>query len=247
MSVLGLASCGLDLQEIYKESLPFGSIKSFVFDDRLQAVWACVPQTDSAARLQLIDARSGMVRSDYLLNDNGDCADATVGRDGTLYALDQANMRVLRIKRGDAGPSVWLSGDASAGSGYRWSALSVDNMGGIFLLSHAQGRLQRVAVRWDGSAGLPVEICLPRPLRSPVAIKPMAKRKLLVTEASGDLTLIAVMGEAGTLTTLASTITGPGNIAVVNGTAYVAESQSTQRDAYSLQPFRLVSVPLPSL
>ena len=224
-----------------------GAIRSFAFDERGQSLWACADGPSGKAALKVIDVRSGKLRNEYVLDNNGDCADVTIGRDGTVYLLDSANSAVLRLKRGDEKPLPWLTNDESLRRLGSWSALSVDNLGGIYLLGRDKGSLQRVALRWDGSAGNLVDIKLDRPLNKPVALKPMAKRKLLVTEASGDLTMITVLGETGSLSTLASTIAGPGNLGVVNGVAYVAESQVRLPEGSKPRQFRLVSVDLPKL
>ena len=152
-----------------------GAIRSFAFDERGQSLWACADGPSGKAALKVIDVRSGKLRNEYVLDNNGDCADVTIGRDGTVYLLDSANSAVLRLKRGDEKPLPWLTNDESLRRLGSWSALSVDNLGGIYLLGRDKGSLQRVALRWDGSAGNLVDIKLDRPLNKPVALKPMAE------------------------------------------------------------------------
>lgn len=243
----GVVKVAPGLAQVDPVPVAVGTIRSFAFEERGQSLWACAEEASGKASLKVIDVRSGKLRNEYVLENNGECADVTIGRDGTVYLLDSVNSTVLRLKRGDEKPLPWLANDESMRRLGSWSALSVDNIGGIYLLGRDKGSLQRVAVRWDGSAGNLVDIKLDRPLNKPIALKPMAKRKLLVTEASGDLTMITVLGETGSLSTLASTIAGPGNLAVVNGVAYVAESQARLAEGGKSRQFRLVSVDLPKL
>lgn len=222
-------------------------IRSFAFDERGKLLWACASVAGEHPTLTVIDGRTGKLRHQFRLEHEGECADVTLGRDGTVYMLDSVNSVVLRLKRGEEVLTPWLSNDDPLRSAGNWSALSADNMGGIYLMSRDKGSLMRVPVRWDGSAGNLSEIRLDRPLNKPIALKPMAKRKLLVTEASGELTMVSVLGLTGSLSTLASTIAGPGNLAIVDGVAYVAESQARVPDGGKPRQFRLVSVDLPKL
>ena len=121
-------------------------------------------------------------------------------------------------------------------------------MGGLFLLSRDRGALSRITVRWDGSASKPVTIKLDRPLDQPQAMRLMAKRKLLVTEADGQLTRVDVLGETGRIVQMISGIAVPGGLTVVNGSAYVAETQAPGRNVGDRpRSFRLVKVDLPPL
>ena len=76
----------------------------------------------------------------------------------------------------------------------------------------------------------------------------MAKRKLLVTEADGQLTRVDVLGETGRIVQMVSGIAVPGGLTVVNGSAYVAETQAPGRNVGDRpRSFRLVKVDLPPL
>ena len=205
------------------EQLPLtlGEVRSLALDERTQTLWACAgfAGTEHAgALLKAVDLRGGKVRSEYVLPDQGHCSDVTIGRDGTLYVVDGANSALLRMKKGEAAPSLWLANDDLSRAQGNWSSVCTDNVGGLFLLSRDRGALSRITVRWDGSAS------------KPVAIK------------------LDVVGETGRIVQMASGIVVPGGITVVNGSAYVAETQAPGRNtADRPRSFRLVKVDLPPL
>lgn len=235
------------------EQLPLtlGEVRSLALDERTQTLWACAgfaASDNTSAVLKAVDLRSNKVRSEYVLPDQGHCSDVAIGRDGTLYVVDGANSALLRMKKGDTAPSLWLANDDASRVQGNWSSVCTDNVGGLFLLSRDRGALSRITVRWDGSASKPVAIKLDRPLDQPQAMRLMAKRKLLVTEADGQLTRVDVLGETGRIVQMVSGIAVPGGITVVNGSAYVAETQAPGRNVEGRpRSFRLVKVDLPPL
>ena len=232
-------------------SLTLGEVRSLAVDERTQTLWACAgfSSADNAgAVLKAVDLRSNKVRNEYVLPDQGHCSDVAIGRDGTLYVVDGANSALLRMKKGETAPSLWLANDDVSRLQGNWSSVCTDNIGGLFLLSRDRGALSRITVRWDGSASKPVAVKLDRPLDQPQAMRLMAKRKLLVTEANGQLTRVDVLGETGRIVQMASGIAVPGGITVVNGSAYVAETQVPGRNVGDRpRSFRLVKVDLPPL
>ncbi len=235
------------------EQLPLtlGEVRSLALDERTQTLWACAgfaASDNTSAVLKAVDLRSNKVRSEYVLPDQGHCSDVAIGRDGTLYVVDGANSALLRMKKGDTAPSLWLANDDGSRVQGNWSSVCTDNVGGLFLLSRDRGALSRITVRWDGSASKPVTIKLDRPLDQPQAMRLMAKRKLLVTEADGQLTRVDVLGETGRIVQMISGIAVPGGLTVVNGSAYVAETQAPGRNVGDRpRSFRLVKVDLPPL
>jgi len=235
------------------EQLPLtlGEVRSLALDERTQTLWACAgfaASDNTSAVLKAVDLRSNKVRSEYVLPDQGHCSDVAIGRDGTLYVVDGANSALLRMKKGDTAPSLWLANDDASRVQGNWSSVCTDNVGGLFLLSRDRGALSRITVRWDGSASKPVTIKLDRPLDQPQAMRLMAKRKLLVTEADGQLTRVDVLGETGRIVQMISGIAVPGGLTVVNGSAYVAETQAPGRNVGDRpRSFRLVKVDLPPL
>lgn len=247
-SVWRIAPSGSTIEQL---PLAVGEISSLAVDERTQTLWACAGalNPDSpVAVLKAIDLRSNKVRNEFVLPEQGHCSDVGIGRDGTLYVVDGANSALLRMKKGESAPTLWLSNDDVGRSLGNWSSVCTDNVGGLYILSRDKGSLVRITVRWDGSASKPVEIKLDRPLVKPAAVRLMAKRKLLVTEASGQLSRVDVLGETGSVSMLAQDIVVPGGLAVVNGNAYVAETQQGMRNsAQKLKPFRLVKVDLPPL
>lgn len=235
------------------EPLPItiGEISSLAVDERSQILWACAGSMNPdspAAVLKAIDLRSDKLRAEYVLPQQGHCSDVGIGRDGTLYVVDGANSALLRMRKSESAPTLWLSNDDPARNLGNWSGVCTDNVGGLYILSRDKGSLVRITVRWDGSASKPVEIKLDRPLASPATVRLMAKRKLLVTEGSGQLSRVDVMGETGSVSMLAQDIVVPGGLAVVNGSAYVAEMQlGIGNSRQKPKPFRLVKVDLPPL
>ncbi|WP_137937587.1 hypothetical protein [Chitinivorax sp. B] len=208
-------------------------------DERAQLLWACTITGDlvkpTGSALKAIDLPDGRVKASYDLPTGSVCNDLTIGRDGTVYLTDSAQSMLLRLRKGEDRVGVWLKDDrfrvdgagvATITDGRGTNGITVDGMGAIMVLVSAPGRLFRVPVRWDGSAGMPLEVKLNRPLVQADGLRLWSKRRLLVVEADGGLARIDWVGETGRVQTLAESVGRPSAVVVRNGKAYVTHAKS---------------------
>ncbi|MBB5019734.1 sugar lactone lactonase YvrE [Chitinivorax tropicus] len=212
-------------------------------DDRAQLLWVCTLtgtlEKPLASALKAVELPEGRVRGSYDLPAGSVCNDLTIGRDGTVYLTDSAQSMLLRLRKGEDRISVWLKDDrfTTDGSGVGMitdgrgaNGITVDGMGAIMVMVSGPGRLFRVPVRWDGSAGVPVEVKLSRTLIQADGLRLWTKRRLLVVEADGGLARIDWVGETGKVQTMAESLGRPTAVIVRGGKAIVAHVRTTASD-----------------
>src|ERR1043166_10085376 len=100
--------------------------------------------------LKAFTLSNAMLKARYPFPGNGLCNDIAVARDGTVYATDTTQGRVLRLKKGATALDVWAS-DPMMLATADGIALLAD--GAVYVNSVGQGTLMRIPVKADGSAG----------------------------------------------------------------------------------------------
>lgn len=127
------------------------------------------------------DATDGTALKRYgFPGDNGFCNDIVIAEDGTVYATDSLNPRVLRLKPGAEELDVFVANEAFAGE---WALNGLALYGGkLYVVKQNDGRMFSIDINGDGSSGTVSEIALPRPLMSPDGMLMLADGRALVVE-----------------------------------------------------------------
>lgn len=247
-------------------------------DESRHTLWACfgavphdarMPQTPSI--LAAFDLQTGALKTRYPLpTPNALCNDVAVGSDGSVYATDSRNMEIVRLKSGAKQLDVW-AGAGSYGyedgvmarisqkvknwAGYGGFGFKGDVLDGIAVVGNriyvntfGSGKLFKVSITEDGSAGAISEVKLERRLQGPDGMRNLGTDSLLLVEGRGATLLRAQLaGGSATLTTLKENFTdGPVAVTLIGSTAYVLEGQLQglfdPKSAPAQKPFRATAV-----
>ena len=195
-------------------------------DDRSNTLWVCqnatggeggAPMVGQTA-LRSFDLKSGAVKGTYPFPPNSRiCNDIAVSADGTAYASESYGGRVHRLKPGATRLEVWASD----------SALEViDGLafladGSLYVNNFTTGRLFRIPVSADGTAGAIVPIETSMPLVRPDGLRTAGPQKLIQAEQQGRLTELTINGNRAEVRVLREGLTRAAGVTIVGDSALV--------------------------
>src|SRR5262249_53566191 len=86
-------------------------------DEKSGTLWVCASATGGRngapvvgeTALKAVNRKTAAFKASYAFPNNGLCNDIAVARDGTVYATDTTQGRVLRLKKGAKAFDVWAS------------------------------------------------------------------------------------------------------------------------------------------
>lgn len=168
-------------------------------DDRSNTLWVCqnvagrrggAPVAGQTA-LRSFDLASGAATGTYPFPaDAGYCNDIAVAADGAVYASESYRGRVHRLRPGATALDVWASD--SAINVIDGLAFLAD--GSLYVNTFDTGRLYRIPVNADGSAGAVVRIETSLPLVRPDGLRTTGPRTLIQTEQQGRVAELTIDG-----------------------------------------------------
>ena len=221
-------------------------------DDASGTLWVCSSRMDPPApgeapaqpAVYRYDLRTGAFRSRHPLpGGTGLCNDVAIGPDRALYATDTAGGRVLRLPAGGHEMEEWATSPDLAG------ADGLDFLGRrLFVNSFTTGKLLRIELRSDGSAGPPVALQTSRPLVQPDGMRRSSANQLVLAEGAGTVDLLTVKGDAAEVRTLRSGLTGPAGVTIMGDVAWVSEAKLSLRGKRDVRPapFKAYAITLPT-
>jgi sugar lactone lactonase YvrE len=219
-------------------------------DEKAGVLWVCAsasggrngaPMVGETA-LKAFNLKDASFKASYAFPGNGLCNDIAVAKDGTVYATDTTQGRVLRLKKGAAALDVWAS-DPMLLATADGLALLAD--GHLYVNSVGQGTLMRIPVNKDGSAGAIARLETSQKLTSPDGMRSVGARTLLLVEGAGRLDEVTINGDKAEIKVLKDGLTGPTAVTLVGNMAYVSEARLNLRNDATKDPgpFRAVGVP----
>src|SRR5262245_551630 len=145
-------------------------------DEASGTLWVCASATGGRGgapvvgetALKAFNLKDAAFKASYAFPGNGLCNDIAVAKDGTVYATDTVQARVLRLKKGATALDVWAS-DAVLLNTADGIALLDD--GAVYVNSVGQGFLARIPVQPDGSASAIAKLESSQPLSRPDGIR----------------------------------------------------------------------------
>lgn len=195
-------------------------------DERSNTLWVCqnstggrggTPVTGQTA-LRSFDLRTGASKGTYAFPSNGGvCNDMAIAADGTVYATESFANRVHRLRPGASALEVWTS-DAQLGA-VDGIALLAD--GAVYVNTFSSGRLFRIPVNPDGSAGPLTPIATSIPLTRPDGLRPVGPMTLIQAEQGGRLTEMTVRGASAEVNVIREGLPRAAGVATVGATAFV--------------------------
>ncbi len=219
-------------------------------DDKAGVLWVCAsasggrngaPYVGETA-LKAFSLKDSSFKASYAFPGNGLCNDIAVAKDGTVYAADTIQARVLRLKKGATALDVWAT-DSMLLAGADGLALLAD--GNLYVNSVTQGTLLRIDVNKDGSAGKITKLETSRPLMQPDGMRSVGSKTMLLVEGAGRLDEVTIAGDKAEIKVLKDGLAGPTAVTLAGGTAYVTEAKLALRNDATKDPgpFRAVGVP----
>ena len=218
-------------------------------EEKAGVLWVCTSASGGRngapvvgeTALKAFNLKDASLKASYPFPGNGLCNDIAVAKDGTVYATDTTQGRVLRLKKGATALDVWAS-DPMALATADGVALLAD--GNVYVNSVGQGTLMRIDVMKDGSAGPIVKLEPSRPLQGPDGMRSVGGQTMLLVEG-GRLDEVTINGNKAEIKVLKEGLTGITAVTLVGGTAYVAEAKLNLRNDATKDPgpFRAIGIP----
>jgi sugar lactone lactonase YvrE len=218
-------------------------------DEGSGTLWVCASATGGRngapvvgeTALKAFNLKNAAFKASYAFPNNGLCNDIAVAKDGTVYATDTTQGRVLRLKKGAKALDVWAA-DPKLLATADGIALLAD--GHVYVNSVGQGTLMRIPVTADGSAGPITNLEPSRPLQGPDGMRTVGRMTMLLVEG-GRLDEVTIKGEKAEVTVLKEGLTGITAVTLSQNSAYVAEAKLNLRNDATKDPgvFRAIGVP----
>jgi sugar lactone lactonase YvrE len=234
------------------------SVFGVLADEKTGTLWLCSvpfpnpfhpPAEGAVAELVALDLASGAFKARYAFPPpRSVCNDVTLGPDGTAYAADTQNGRILKLPRG--GQQLLPFGEAEELKGVDGIAFSGD--GTLYTNIVTRGVLQRIDIGRDGRMAKVTEIPVGEKLGGPDGMRLIDGHRFLLAEGNtGRVSEVTFAGDRATLRALDSRLTSSPGVTLVGDTVYALEGKI----GYLVDPklrgqdpgaFRIVAIPLNS-
>lgn len=195
-------------------------------DDKSNTLWVCQNHTDGRdgtpvtgqTALRSFDLKSGAAKGTYPFPPNaGICNDIAVSADGGAYVSESFGGKVHRLKPGAKALEVWVTDSALAVI----DGLSFLADGSLYANNFTTGKLYRVLVNTDGSAGAVQLIETSLPLVRPDGLRTAGPRTLIQAEGQGRVTELTITGNHAEVRVLQDGLTAATGVTIVGNTALV--------------------------
>jgi sugar lactone lactonase YvrE len=217
-------------------------------DEKAGVLWVCSSASGGRngqpvvgeTALKAFSLKDASLKGSYTFpGGNGFCNDIAVASDGTVYAADTTQNRIVRLKKGATALDVWVQ-DAQQLAGADGIVLLAD--GNVYVNSVTQSTFMRVPVKADGSAGPVQKLTLSQAVQGPDGMRSVGKNTILLVEG-GKLDEVTIAGDRADVKTLKDGMPGITAVTLVGKTAYVAEARLNARNQPGDPgPFRAMSV-----
>lgn len=221
-------------------------------DEEANILWVCSSRMDPPASEHLAaipalfryDLKTGDFRSKHPFpGGTGLCNDIALGPDGAAYVSDTTGGRILRLPSGKQHLVEWSKStllDGADGLAFLGQQL--------FVNSFTSGKLFRIDLKPDGSAGTPESLRSSRPLTRPDGMRRLNSRQFILAEGAGTVDLLTVEGEIVDVQTLRSGLIGPAGVTITGRAIWALESKLSMRGKPGTvpAPFRAYAIPLPT-
>lgn len=230
---------------ILASSTGLTNVLGVLADDRTNTLWVCQNATggrDGApvagqTALRSFDLKSGAAKGTYPFPPNaGICNDIAVSTDGTAYASESFRGRIHRLRPGATTLDVWVNDRQLE---------VIDGIalleGSVYANNFATGRLYRIPVNADGTAGAVVPIETSMPFTHPDGLRSVGPRTLIQAEGQGRLTELTIDGNRAEVRVVQDNLPGATGVTIVGNSALVLVS----RVKGVMVPYRPQASPIP--
>ena len=211
---------------ILASSTGLTNVLGVLADDRSNTLWVCqnatggrngVPRAGQTA-LRTFDLKSGAAKGTYSFPPNsGICNDIAVSANGTAYVSETFGGKVHRLKPGASALEVWASDSALTVI----DGVALLDDGALYANNFTTGKLYRISVNADGSAGAIVPIEASLPFVRPDGLRSAGARTLLQAEQQGRIAELTINGNRAEVRVLREGLPRASAVTVVAGSALV--------------------------
>jgi sugar lactone lactonase YvrE len=203
-------------------------------DDKAGVLWVCASATGGRngapvvgeTALKAFSLKDASLKGSYAFPGNGLCNDIAVAKDGTVYATDTTQGRILRLKKGASALDVWVA-DPMMLATADGIALLAD--GNVYVNSVGQSTLMRVPVKADGSAGPIAKLDVSQAMMGPDGMRTVGSKTLLLVEG-GRLDEVTINGDKAAIKVLKDGMPGITAVTLTGSMAYVSEARLNARN-----------------
>lgn len=195
-------------------------------DDVSNTLWVCqnatggrggAPRAGQTA-LRSFDLESGAAKGTYPFPpDSGMCNDIAVATDGAVYASESFRGRVHRLSPGATELEVWVSNQEFSVI----DGLAFLDDGSLYVNDFSSGRLFRVPVLADGSAGATVPIETSIPLVRPDGLRSVGPQTLIQAEQQGRVAELTITGNRAEVRVVQDGLNRASGVTLVGDSAFV--------------------------
>jgi sugar lactone lactonase YvrE len=231
------------------------SVAGVLVDDNESLLYLCdndlSPTAPGLPTVRSFRLQDGAPAATYTFPGGGFCNDLAFDGQRNLYVADSAG-KVLRLAKGSSTLAVWSTAPGLAPSspqGYGADGITWDGQSSLYVNTFSDGRLLRIAINADGSAGAATQLEVAPALNSPDGMRLLDDGSLLLVEGAGRLTRVTVNGSAATATVLADSLNAPTSVVKYEQDAWISEGQLGHLFGFVAgppkTPFQLRRVTLP--
>ena len=228
--IVRASACNGEVESFVPVGLLTGAVGLRVDGDR-GVLWACDADVTFVAlpALHAIDLNSGDIVATHDFGGPGFCNDVALDDAGNVYATDSAGHRVVIVPAADALSDTTVetwSADAALAvppGEFGINGIAWDPAGAVHVVNYFDGRLYRIPIEGDGSAGAVEELAGTGSFVLPDGILRDGDDLLVVEGGLLQLTRV----DLGDLSTeaVAENLDVPATVAIVDTHAWVTQSQ----------------------
>ncbi len=218
--------------------------------EKAVVLWVCTSATGGGRSgqpvvgemaLKAFALKDASVKGSYTFpGGNGLCNDIAVAKDGTVYAADTTQNRVVRLKKGATMLDTWIQ-DAQQLAGADGIVVLAD--GNVYVNSVMQSTFMRIPVKADGSASAIEKLTPSRALQGPDGMRSVGGRTILLVEG-GRRDEVTPVGDKLEVKVLKEGMPGITAVTVTKGMAYVAEARlNVRQETADSGPFKALGIP----
>jgi len=211
---------------ILASSTGLTNVLGVLADDKSNTLWVCQNATGGrngapvagTTALRTFDLKTGAAKGSYPFPPNsGICNDIAVSANGTAYVSESFGGKIHRLKPGASALEVWVSD-----SGLQViDGLALLDDGAVYANNFTTGKLYRIAVNADGSAGAVVAMETSQPFVRPDGLRSVGPKTLLQAEQQGRITELTIDGNRAEVRVVREGLPRASGVTVVGNSALV--------------------------
>lgn len=206
------------------------SVFGVLTDERTETLWICSsptmlpnPPTVGTAALMAFNLSTGTQKGAYLFPAPASlCNDITIAPNGTAYASDTLNGRILKLAPRAKSLEIFAEDERLKGI----DGLVMSGDGKLYVNIVTRGLLLRVDIRRNGAAGEITQLTTSVPLAAPDGFRLIHGRTYLLAEGDGGrIDEVMIHRDHAQIRVLRDGLIAPPAVTVVGRTAYALEGK----------------------